>query len=53
LWLWHTDDLIDYACSHLPRNLTRAEWKQYIGDSLPYEAVCHNLPIEPEISPTP
>jgi hypothetical protein len=31
----------------MTRNLTRAEWQQYIGDALPYQAVCPNLPIEP------
>ena len=25
---------------------TFLEWKQYIGDTLPYQAVCANLPIE-------
>jgi WD40 repeat protein/transcriptional regulator with XRE-family HTH domain len=45
IWMWQPDDLISMACEYLPRNLTRAEWVQYIGDSLPYEAVCPNLPI--------
>jgi len=40
------------ACNYLRRNLTRPEWKQYIGDALPYQAVCPNLPIEPEPTPT-
>jgi WD40 repeat protein len=53
IWMWQPKDLISNACAYLPRNLTRAEWKQYIGDALPYEAVCPNLPIEPEITPTP
>ena len=47
IWFWQAEALIDNACSFLPRNLTRAEWKQYIGDALPYQAVCPNLPIEP------
>ena len=46
VWMWQAEDLIPNACSRLPRNLTRAEWKQYIGDALPYQAVCENLPIE-------
>ena len=45
VWTWQPDDSIENACSHLPRNLTRAEWKQYLGDE-PYEAICANLPIE-------
>ena len=51
-WLWHPDDLINSACAFLPRNLTRAEWAQYVGDALPYQAVCENLPIEPECEPS-
>jgi hypothetical protein len=31
----------------MARNLTRAEWQQYIGDALPYQAVCAGLPVEP------
>jgi len=55
VWIWRPDDLIAEACSCATRNLTRAEWNQYIGDALPYQAVCPNLPIEPEviITPTP
>jgi hypothetical protein len=37
----------------MPRNLTRDEWKQYIGDALPYQAVCENLPLETETTATP
>jgi len=48
IWIWQPDDLISNACSYIPRNLTRAEWKQYIGDALPYQAICPNLVIEPE-----
>ena len=55
VWMHCPEDLIFDACSRVTRNLTRAEWKQYIGDALPYHAVCPNLPIEPEviITPTP
>lgn len=53
VWYWRTEELIDDACSRMSRNLTRAEWDQYIGDALPYQAVCPNLPIEPEPTPTP
>ncbi len=53
VWIYRPEDLIAEACSHVTRNLTRAEWKQYIGDALPYQAVCPNLPIEPESTPVP
>ena len=53
IWLWQSNDLISKVCTHLSRNLTRAEWKQYVGDVLPYEAVCPNLPVEHETIPAP
>ena len=55
LWMWQPKDLIFDACARMPRNLTRAEWQQYIGDVLSYQAICENLPIEPkpEFSPVP
>jgi WD40 repeat protein len=52
LRLWQNDDLMVYADATLPRNLTRVEWEQYIGDALPYQAVCEDLPIEPEPTAT-
>jgi hypothetical protein len=51
--LWQADDLIINACESMSRNLTRAEWVQFVGDALPYQAVCENLPIELEITSTP
>jgi WD40 repeat protein len=53
MWIWQPEDLILDACLRMPRNLTREEWKQYIGDAMPYQAVCTNLPIEPEPTLTP
>lgn len=52
-WLYKPEDLLVFACSRVTRNLTRAEWVQYIGDALPYQAVCPNLPIEPETTSVP
>lgn len=42
------------ACKIANRNLTYAEWALYIGNSLPFQAVCPNLPVEksPAASPT-
>jgi WD40 repeat protein len=39
--IWHLDssDLINEACSRLPRNLTLEEWHQYLGDE-PYRETC-------------
>ncbi len=52
-WVWQAADLIDFACSLMPRNLTRAEWEKYVGNVLPYQAVCPQLPIEPAIPSAP
>lgn len=50
VWRYQTGDLIADACSRVTRNLTRTEWFQYyISEALPYQAVCHNLPIEAEV----
>jgi WD40 repeat protein len=43
LWLWRLEDLINEACSRLRRNLSHAEWKQYLGEE-PYRKTCPNLP---------
>ena len=32
------------AVHHWLRQLTRAEWQEFIGDFLPYRKTCHNLP---------
>lgn len=37
------------ACRIANRNLTRAEWKEYIGDIEPYRATCPGLPVEQEV----
>lgn len=52
-WLYQPEDLIGDGCTRVTRNLTRAEWELYIGDILPYQAICDNLPIEPESTATP
>lgn len=31
VWLWHPHDLIRETCARLHRQLTPAEWKQYLG----------------------
>ncbi len=41
------------TCRMINRNLTWAEWQQYLGEALPYQAVCPNLPLEPEPTNTP
>lgn len=51
VWKWRSEDLIADACSRVTRNLTRIEWQQYIGATLPYQAVCPEMPIELEPDP--
>lgn len=41
--LW-PQDMIDFACTRLTRNLTRAEWGQFVGSDTPYRRTCLNLP---------
>jgi WD40 repeat protein len=40
VWQWQPEYLIGKVCITLPRGLTPVEWKQYVGDALPYQAVC-------------
>ena len=53
IWSWQPEEIIANACATMPRNLTHAEWAQFIGDAMPYQAVCENLPIEPVATATP
>jgi WD40 repeat protein/energy-coupling factor transporter ATP-binding protein EcfA2 len=51
LWIWWPDDLIQYACSMLSRNLSWEEWQQYMGSEEAYRCTCANLPTDPGVSP--
>jgi len=41
--LWRSADLVEEACSRLTRNLTREEWRQYLGGEA-YLKTCPGLP---------
>lgn len=41
---WRPEDLIHEACARLRRNLSRAEWRQYVGNGEPYQKLCPSLP---------
>ncbi|MCP4289575.1 MAG: protein kinase [Gammaproteobacteria bacterium] len=41
------EDLIAVSCERLTRNLTPAEWQQFMGDQ-PYRATCPDLPVSEE-----
>jgi WD40 repeat protein len=43
LWDWRPEDLITSARDRLSRNLTRKEWRTYLGDE-PYRKTFLNLP---------
>ncbi len=43
IWHWQPEDLINQACSHLTRNLSQTEWRQYVGPE-PYRQTCPDLP---------
>lgn len=44
VWLWHTKDLIEAACTSLPRNMTLDEWRTYLPEA-PYRRTCEGLPM--------
>jgi WD40 repeat protein len=53
-WVWQPEDLTTNACSRITRNLSRAEWIQYIGDGIiAFQKICSNLPLEPDATATP
>ena len=43
LWLT-TRGLAERVCERVWRNLSHDEWKHFIGEDIPYEATCPNLP---------
>jgi len=45
VWSWRAEDVIAEVCSRVTRNLTCAEWRQYIRDRQ-YAATCETLPAE-------
>ena len=45
VWDLDPDHWVDAACDVAGRNLTHAEWDQYIGDLAPYRATCPQFTI--------
>ena len=39
-----TQGLADAVCETVWRNLTLAEWQQFVGEDIPYQRTCPNLP---------
>jgi hypothetical protein len=48
LWDVDVNSWEKLACAIANRNLTYAEWTQYIGDAMPYQAVCPDLSMPKE-----
>ena len=44
--LWDVDfsSLVSRLCTIVNRNLSRAEWQQYLGNNVPYRKTCPGLP---------
>jgi WD40 repeat protein len=45
LWIVDTETLAQSVCEKVLRNLSPDEWRQFMGDDIPYEATCPNLPL--------
>jgi hypothetical protein len=46
VWDLDPDHWVDAACQIAGRNLTRAEWDQYIADLAPYRATCPQFAVD-------
>ena len=46
-WITETAALAEAARLRVSRNLTRAEWARYIGEDVPYQSTCADLPAGP------
>ncbi len=43
-WLTQVELIADKVCDKVKRNLSFAEWEQFIGKDIPYESTCTKLP---------
>ena len=50
IWIAHTETLAEKICQQVWRNLTLDEWRQFVGEDLPYARTCPNLPAGEGIS---
>ncbi len=44
-WIADTGKLAGLVCEKVWRNLTHEEWRSFVGEGIPYEPTCLNLPI--------
>jgi WD40 repeat protein len=48
VWNVRTENLADLVCKKVWRNLTLDEWRRFVGEGVPYERTCPNLPADSE-----
>ncbi len=44
IWIAKTEKMANMVCQKVWRNLTFKEWKELVGEGIPYERTCLNLP---------
>ena len=47
-----TAHIADTLCGKVRRNLSLEEWNNFVGDAIPYERTCNNLPVHPSVIDT-
>jgi WD40 repeat protein len=47
-----TQEVADLVCQKVWRNLTLDEWHKFVGEDIPYERTCPNLPVHPSLVET-
>ena len=47
-----TSAIADKVCGKVLRNLTLDEWHKFIGEDIPYQRTCENLPVHPSLFET-
>ncbi|MGK7892085.1 MAG: WD40 repeat domain-containing protein [Xenococcus sp. (in: cyanobacteria)] len=48
-WIVDTEILANLVCEKVQRNLSKKEWQWFMGEDIPYERTCPNLPPGEEI----
>jgi tetratricopeptide (TPR) repeat protein len=46
-WIARPERLAAMVCEKVRRNLTLEEWRQFMGEIIPYDLICSELPIHP------
>ena len=50
--LWSVlESWADALCAKLPRNMSRKEWREWVGTELSYTCQCPGLPVPPDDDP--